>query len=364
MLGLDRRLIANFDWVLLFLTLFLAAVGVINLYSATAATGIYLKQTYWLFMGFGAMLVVILIPYHKLESAAYLLYCLNVAALAAVLIVGKTVGGSQRWLDLGPVSFQPSELMKLTLILALARYFQRREAVGGYGLRELIFPLLLTALPAALIIKQPDLGTALLLLAIVASMLIFNGIRWQTMTLMVGGVLAAVPILWNHLKPYQKQRVMTFFDPEKDPLGAGYHIIQSKIAVGSGGLWGKGFTQGTQSQLHFIPEHHTDFAFSVLAEEWGFVGGAVVLGLFALLMFWGINISFHAKERFGRMLALGVVIVFFWQTLINVGMVTGLMPVVGIPLPFISYGGSSAVVNLMSLGLLMNISMRRFIFTR
>ncbi len=364
MIGLDRRLIANFDWVLLILTLLLAGVGLVNLYSATADEGVYLRQLYWILVGLGAMLVTLAIPYQRLESAAYFFYAANILLLAAVLVIGKTVGGSQRWLVLGPVHLQPSELMKLSLILALARYCQRKEGLGPFGFRDLIAPMILVGLPAALVMKQPDLGTALLLIAIAGSMLLFNGIRLRTLAGLSTVLVLAVPLVWRYLKPYQKQRVLTFLNPEGDPLGSGYHVIQSKIAVGSGGVWGKGFMAGTQTQLNFIPEHHTDFAFSVLAEEWGFVGGVVVVALFALIFFWGLNVSYHAKERFGRLAALGVLTLFFWQMLVNIGMVTGMLPVVGIPLPFISYGGSSAVVNLIALGLLMNISMRRFVFTR
>jgi len=200
--------------------------------------------------------------------------------------------------------------------------------------------------------------------AIGGSVLLFNGIRLQTLSFLVAGGIGLGAVGWGHLKPYQKQRVLTFFDPEGDPLGAGYHVIQSKIAVGSGQLWGKGYMAGTQSQLKFIPEHHTDFAFSVLAEEWGLIGGLVVVALFGLLLFWGLNIAYHSKDGFARLVAVGITTVFFWQVVINIGMVTGLLPVVGIPLPFVSYGGSSAVVNLMGLGLLMNVSMRRFVFTR
>jgi len=364
LIGLDRRIIANFDWVLMILTLLLAGAGLVNLYSASAQSAVFLRQFYWLLLGLGAMFIVVIVPYNRLEPAAYFLWALNVLALAAVLVSGRTVGGSQRWLAVGPIHIQPSELMKLTLILALARFCQRRGQWEGLGIRDLAVPFLLTIVPAVLILKQPDLGTALLLVAIAASVLLFHGILWQTLAVACGGVLALAPLVWRHLKLYQKQRVLTFFDPEKDPLGAGYHIIQSKIAVGSGRLWGAGFTEGSQSQLHFLPEQHTDFAFSVLAEEWGFIGGVVVLGLFGLLLFWGLAIASQAKDHFARLVGVGVVAVFFLQVLINTGMVTGSLPVVGIPLPFISYGGSSAVVNLMALGLLMNISMRRFIFTR
>lgn len=364
MISFDRRLLGSFDWVLLILTLLIAAAGVVNLYSATSESGIYLKQIYWLLLGLGAMLVVVFIPYNKIDSLAYIIYFLCLAALAAVLIIGKSGGGSVRWLVIGPLRLQPSELMKIVIVITLAHYCSRRAGAEPYGFKDLLIPALLTAAPALLIMRQPDLGTALLICAIAGCVLLFNGIRWQVLAFLT---VTAVPVVyfgWGHLKPYQQKRVLTFFDPEKDPLGSGYHVIQSKIAVGSGGMWGKGFQHGTQSQLHFIPEHHTDFAFSVLAEEWGFIGVTAMLILFGLFLFWGLNIAYGAKDRFGRLAVIGVVTIFFWQIVINIGMVTGLLPVVGIPLPFVSYGGSSAVANLLAIGLMLNISMRRYFFNR
>lgn len=364
MLSPERRFIANFDWVLLILTLLMAGVGVVNLYSATSNSGVYLRQIYWLCIGGGAMVVIVAIPYQKLYSGAYLFYLLNVLALLAVLFIGKSAGGSQRWLALGPFTIQPSEVMKVTLIMAIARYCQQKDQEAPLNLKGLLVPLGLILIPAGLIMKQPDLGTALLLMAIGGCMLLFNGIRWQTLAILAMGLGAAMVPIWQHLKPYQRQRVLTFFDPGKDPLGSGYHIIQSKIAVGSGGIWGKGFMEGTQSQLRFIPEHHTDFAFSVLAEEWGFMGSAGVVVLFALLMIWAMNVAYYSRDKFARLLTFGVMTVFFWQLVVNVGMVTGMLPVVGIPLPFISYGGSSAVVVMAGLALIMNVSMRRYTFSR
>ncbi len=364
MLSPERRFMARFDWVLLFLTLLLAGVGLANLYSASAGTGIYLRQLSHLGIGLAALVLVVAIPYQRIYSAAYVLYLINILALLSVLFLGTVGGGSRRWLSLGPFNFQPSETMKVTLILALARYCHTKESFGLFNLKNLLFPLLLILVPAALVMKQPDLGTALLLAAIGGSVLLFHGIRWQTISILGLGIIGALIPVWQNLKQYQRQRVLTFFDPERDPLGSGYHIIQSKIAVGSGGRWGKGFTHGTQSQLRFIPEHHTDFAFSVLAEEWGFVGSMVVLGLFGLLLFWSLSVSYYARDRFARLVSFGIMTVIFWQMLINIGMVTGLLPVVGIPLPFISYGGSSVVVILVGLGLIMNVSMRRYSFNR
>jgi rod shape determining protein RodA len=262
---------------------------------------------------------------------------------------------------LGFFSFQPSELAKIALILASAKYFFINELNRRYGFRDLYLPLGMALLPALLIIKQPDLGTALLILLISLSIFLFLGIAWKTLFVSLGSMILSLPFFWFFLKDYQKKRILIFFQPESDPLGAGYHILQSKIAVGSGGFWGKGFLNGTQGQLRFLPEQHTDFAFSVLAEEWGFIGSLLVVTLFLLLILWALNIARQSKDRFGMVVALGICAVFFWQSLINLGMVVGLVPVVGVPLPFISYGGSSIITNLIGIGLLLNIHMRRFV---
>jgi len=258
---------------------------------------------------------------------------------------GKSVSGSRRWLALGPVSFQPAELAKLAVILVLARYFHRRPQLAPLTFKDLLAPVALVLLPALIIIKQPDLGSGLLVVAVAAAVILFAGVHWRTLVVSLIGLLAAAPAAWPFLKDYQKQRILAFLNPEKDPLGAGYHIIQSEIAVGSGQFWGKGFLKGTQSQLYFLPEQHTDFVFSVFAEEWGFAGST-------------------CKDRFGQFLAVGVTALLFWQIFINLCMVTGLCPVVGLPLPLLSYGGSSLVTTLLALGILLNIRMRRFVSGR
>ncbi|MDD3581203.1 MAG: rod shape-determining protein RodA [Desulfobacca sp.] len=361
---IDRRYIHNFDWFLLILVLAIVSVGILNLYSAGLSqavkqdTPLYIKQLYWLGIGFGLMLATLLFDYRYLEKAAYPIFWLTVALLVAVLVVGKVVSGSQRWLPLGPLSFQPSELTKLAIILALARHFSPREELTPLSMRELLFPFLLAAVPFCLVAKQPDLGTALLIALIATAMVLFVGVRWQALTVLASSLLLLSPILWHFLKDYQKQRILTYLNPEGDPLGAGYHIIQSKIAVGSGLLWGKGFLAGTQSKLNFLPEQHTDFVFSVFAEEWGFAGSIVMLLLYTLLILWGLQISRSCKERFGNLLALGIVAMIFWQIFINISMVTGMLPVVGITLPLFSYGGSSLISTLIGIGLLLNIRMR------
>jgi rod shape determining protein RodA len=363
----DRRLLTHFDWVLLLLVSLIAGIGILNLYSATSSweagsTPIFVKQFYWLSIGLGIALLLCLFDYRHLEYFAVPLYSLNVVLLVLVLVAGKTSMGATRWLNLGFFNLQPSELMKIMIIFILARYFNERDPILGFDLRELLTPFALLAVPTLLIMKQPDLGTAMLVIFIAASIGLFAGIRRRTLvTLGVLG-MGAVFVGWRLLHGYQKERIRTFLNPERDPLGSGYHIIQSKIAVGSGGFFGKGFMQGTQSQLSFLPERHTDFAFSVFAEEWGFTGSLILLLLYLLLVSWGIYVARRANDRFGMYLALGVTAMLFWHIVVNLGMVIGLLPVVGVPLPLFSYGGTSMVTTMVGVGILLNISMRRFMF--
>jgi rod shape determining protein RodA len=365
----DRRLIQNFDVGFLVLTMILAGLGVLNLYSASAGadTGgapIFLKQIYWLGLGLAVMVAVLFFDYHEAESSAYLLYAVGLGLLVVVLAMGRSVSGARRWLDLGFYAFQPSEVMKLFVVAALARYFSRREYPRGLGLKNLVAPLAIAGLPFLLILKQPDLGTALHLVIICLSIILFIGVRWDALLFLAAGATAVLPFFWSMLKAYQKARIVTFLNPSQDPQGAGYHIIQSKIAVGSGQIFGKGFTKGTQSRLRFLPEQHTDFAFSVFAEEWGFAGCLVLLLLFFLLVLWGLRIVSRSQDRFGAVLGLGLVALLFWQFFFNLCMVIGLMPVVGIPLPLVSYGGSSLMTVFVTVGLLLNINMRRYLFQK
>ncbi|HSO71979.1 MAG TPA: rod shape-determining protein RodA [Thermodesulfobacteriota bacterium] len=362
----DRRLVQNFDWVLLGLVVIICATGIVNLYSAGynrgEGTPLYIKQLYWLAVGLGVMCVTLTYDYRHLEKLSYPIYILSILLLVAVMFGGKMVSGSRRWLPLGPLAFQPAELAKIGIILALSTYFNRRTRTEAMGIKELIVPGVLVMIPVALIIKQPDLGSGILVALVAGSIILFVGVRWRTLMGCGLTLLMLSPVLWHFLKDYQRQRVLTFLDPGRDPLGAGYHIIQSMIAVGSGQFWGKGFLQGTQSQLYFLPEQHTDFVFSVFAEEWGFVGSAVLLLLFTALALWGLSVARDCKERFGHLLAVGVTALIFWQIFINLCMVTGFLPVVGIPLPLFSYGGSSLITTLLGVGFLLNIRMRRYLF--
>lgn len=362
----ERQFAQRFDWGLLCLTFILGMVGLATLYSAVTADAqvsqkiLVIKQMLWYFAGLMLMVISFLFDYKTLERWATVIYIVCILLLIAVLLFGKYVAGSKRWLVLGPMSFQPSETAKLTVIVMLARYYSKQVSTKGFSLQELITPMLITALPFALIVKQPDLGTAMLILIIAASMTIFVKIERRSFMSLIFTGLTAAPLVWFCLKGYQKQRILTFLDPNRDPLGAGYHIIQSKIAIGSGMVWGRGLRQGTQNALSFLPEQHTDFIFSVMAEELGFAGSLFTIFIFLLLIVWGLNIAYGCRDTFGTVLSVGVTAMIFWQVVINIGMVMGLMPVVGVPLPFISYGGSSVLSMMMCVAILMNVSMRRF----
>ncbi|MFH1623737.1 MAG: rod shape-determining protein RodA [Pseudomonadota bacterium] len=364
----DRRLALNFDWPLLFLTILIASIGIINLYSASSAgkelsgTPIYLKQIYWVAIGMFLMIICFSVDSRTFERFAFPLFMLTVILLILTVPFGKSVSGSRRWLQLGVISLQPSELLKITLILTLAKYLKKYRAQKLGITRSLIVPIFMLAMPTVLILQQPDLGTALIVLLIFFSLLIFNGIRMRTFLVMISVFLAGFPLFWHYLRDYQKMRILTFINPNLDPLDSGYHLIQSKIAVGSGVFWGKGFLRGTQNQLHFLPEQKTDFVFSVLAEEWGFVGAFIVVGLYLLLIILSLRVAGSVKEEFGAFVSVGIVSMLFWHILINIGMSIGIIPVVGVPLPFMSYGGSSTITFFIGIGLLMNISMRRFLF--
>lgn len=364
----DRRLLQNFDWILLLLLIFIGSMSLINLYSATfpirdaGGTQILIKQTYWYLIGFAVLLMMTTFDYHTLERLAWPIYLASLLLLVLVLVIGRVSSGSQRWLSLGVINFQPSELAKISIVIILSQFFSTHGEYSDYRLRDLWQPFVLILLPFLLILKEPDLGSAMVLAIIAFSIILIMKIRWTSLIFLIVTVLASVPFVWFTLKDYQKKRIFTFLNPESDPLGAGYHIIQSKIAVGSGLLGGKGFLKGTQTRLHFLPEQHTDFAFSVWAEEWGFFGSIFLLVLYLFLILWGINIAKNSKDRFGSLLATGITALVFWQVVINVCMTIGLMPVVGIPLVLFSYGGSSILSAMLGMGLLMNISMRRFMF--
>jgi rod shape determining protein RodA len=364
----DRRLIENFDWGLVLLILSIGTVGLVILYSALTAGNdagvvhvLFKKQLIWMGSGFVIMMISLLIDFRDLDKLNLFIYLICIGLLVSVIVFGQLGGGSRRWLVLGFVRIQPSELMKIALIISLSSVYSTCVSQEGLNFRKLIKPAVLCTIPFVLIVNQPDLGTGLLLLLIAGSITLFVKVERKVFFTFLGLGLSAVPLVWLFaLKDYQKSRILTFLNPDRDPLGAGYHIIQSKIAIGSGMLTGKGFLKGTQNALSFLPEQHTDFILSVLAEEWGLVGCSILLILYFLLLFWGLNIAYNCRNMFGSILAFGVTTMIFWQIFINIGMVMGLMPVVGVPLPPVSYGGSSVITNMVGFGILLNISMQKF----
>jgi len=361
----QRRLFAHFPWHLAFVVLAISAIGIWNLASASrsAHAPVWISQASWMGLGVVVALAVTLFDTRTFHRAAWAFYGVVIALLVLVHVHGRYVMGARRWLTIGPINFQPSELAKLSVALALASFFAHdtEKRKDGYGLVTLALPFAIVALPAALILKQPDLGTALIVLAVGATQILFAKVRWKTLALLGGVVVVGSVLVYPHLKPYQKKRVETFLNPESDVLGAGYHATQSMIAVGSGQGLGKGWGQGTQTYLSFLPEQHTDFIFSVWAEEHGFLGCLLLLALYFILVASAIDITGNARDRFGHFLAAGLSGMVFWHVAINMGMVIGLLPVVGVTLPLMSYGGSSVLVIYTGMGLLANIGMRRFV---
>jgi len=367
---MDRRLVENFDWSIICVLIAIISIGLLSIYSAlylqiqvNPTRNLFVRQLMWLAVGFAVMFCTLLVDYQKLKVASFWIYLFSLLLLAVVLVVGKEVNGSKRWLEIAGFQFQPSEFMKAAIVIHLSNCFSSQEISTYPGLRRLLIPLFLVALPVLLILAEPDLGTAISVMALSMTIIFFMGIRWRyilTILLTIGPLLWPI---WEHvLKPYQKRRILILLRPDLDPLGAGYHIRQSKIAIGSGMLWGKGFLQGTQNKLHFLPEKHTDFIFSVWAEEWGFIGCAVLLLLFATLIVLALRVARRSKDRYGSLLVVGMTGLVLWQGLINIGMVIGLLPVVGITLPFVSYGGSSLISLCFAIGLIENVSMRRYVF--
>lgn len=336
------------NWGLVLLLVLLAAIGTAMLYSAANAhwDPWASRQLMRFALGLVLMLVVAVTDIRLWMRYAFALYFLALGLLVAVEIMGVIGMGAQRWIDLGVIQLQPSEVMKITLVLALARYFHGATLEEIARPSFLIVPVMLIGAPVALVVRQPDLGTAIML-ALTAGLIFFvAGVRAWKFSLVIGAVVAAMPLGWSQLHGYQKRRILTFLDPESDPLGAGYHILQSKIALGSGGVFGKGFLGGTQSHLSFLPEKQTDFIFTMLAEEFGMAGGLALLSIYALVLVYGFAISLRVRNQFGRLVVMGITGTFFFYVFINIAMVMGLVPVVGVPLPLVSYGGT-AMLSLM-----------------
>ncbi|UCE18861.1 MAG: rod shape-determining protein RodA [Gemmatimonadota bacterium] len=406
----NRRL-RNFDFVLSVSVIILACFGVLIIFSAThtnsspAERSLYQKQIVWLVIGFAGLALMSAIPHKIFYLLSYIMYLAALLSLAGLFFVPASFSEAFRWYRIGPLSFQPSELAKIATIFAVARYLSTREIEKG-KLGDLFVPLFLVAVPALLVLRQPDLGTALVFVAILFPMLYwsglgvarlfflvspgvnvllsFNWIAWTCFMFVLFGSLyvvkpkvsiifavvlvnvsvgLATPYLWNNvLHEYQRKRVIAFVNPEKDPLGMGYQVIQSKVAVGSGSFTGKGFLQGTQTKLDFLPKQHTDFIFAVVAEEFGFLGSVLILSIFGLMVYRGLRIAAQVRNSYASLVAIGVVTVFVFHIVVNIGMTLGIMPVVGLPLPFLSYGGSSLLANMCMVGLLLNIGVRRYAY--
>jgi rod shape determining protein RodA len=358
--GFGER-IWRINWGLVLVLSAIAAIGVVALYSA--AGGRYdpwaAKHAIRYGAALGVLLVVALVHPKVWLVLAWPIYIAAMLLLMAVDVIGKTGMGAQRWLIVGPMQIQPSEIAKVAVILVLARYYHGLTREQAARFLYTLPPLLVILAPVGLVMVQPDLGTAMMVLLGGATMLFVAGVRlWMFLAAAVAAV-GCLPFAWSFMHEYQRKRVLTFLDPDRDPLGAGYHITQSKIAIGSGGLFGKGFLQGTQASLNFLPEKQTDFIFTTFVEEWGLAGGLVLLALFALVLMWGFSIALRSQHHFGRMLALGVCAMMFFYVFINVGMVTGLLPVVGVPLPLVSNGGTAMVVVMFACGMLIGVNVYR-----
>ncbi len=353
-----QRFTVNIDGMLLGIVALIITIGMFTLYSATNENPTRVTaQLVSLSVALAAMWVVAQVPTQTLQRSAVTVYLVGLALLVAVAVGGDVVNGARRWLHVGVTRFQPSEMMKIAMPLMLAWYFHRRAATLGLG--DYLVAAILLAIPTALIIRQPDLGTALLVLATGCYVIFLAGLSWRIILGLAIAAAASLPLVWTVMHDYQRRRILTLLDPSQDPLGAGYHTIQATIAVGSGGLDGKGWLNGTQTHLEFIPERHTDFIFAVYSEEFGLIGNSLLLVLYIALIARGLMIAANAPTPFSRLLAGSITLIFFTYAFVNMGMVSGILPVVGVPLPFISYGGTALVTLFLGIGVLMSVARER-----
>lgn len=361
---LPSRTVSRIDLNFLGTALVIAAIGCLLVYTATyygKEAPLFQKQIIWCLIGIGLMAAFMLIDYHVYFDVSLVLYAVGMILLLYLLIWGKTTANVKSWIHLGGFQFQPSEFMKIFTALVLARYFNSQER-AYLNFRSFAMISLIIGAPLALIIIQPDFGTAATYMPLIGAAMFFGGIRLRYWLVAVLVIAIAVPSAWFlFLKPYQRERVMIFLNPERDPLGSGYQVTQAKIAIGSGGIIGKGFKQGTQAKLEYLPARHTDFIFAVLGEEWGFVGVVVVLGLYLFLILQAFSIAKRARDRGGMFLVIALISFFIFHILINVSMQIGLLPTTGIPLPLISYGGSSTMMFFIAIGLILNVDYRKFV---
>lgn len=360
-----QKIWTDSDWTIIICTLLLVGIGLTAIGSATHVNqeaigfgSLVVKQLVFFLANVAVVIGMQFIDYHRLKGWGNIIYGITLLMLIAVMAVGTSALGAQRWIQLGPITIQPSEFSKLLMIICMAKMLEPR--IGKLNtFKSLILPVLYVGVPIALVFLQPDLGTSLVYIAIFVGMLFISGIKTRLIKIIAGTGLLLMPLGWFVLKEYQKQRILVFLNPDIDPFGSGYHIIQSKIAIGSGLIFGKGIFNGTQSQLNFLPENHTDFIFSVIGEEFGFVGCIVVLLLLFMLIYRSIQVAYTCNDNFGMLLATGIGTMFAFEVLVNVGMTIGIMPVTGIPLPFLSYGVSALTTNMLSIGILLNIAMQR-----
>lgn len=369
---MDKQPIWHANWPLVIIMSLILAMGLVNLYSASAIRmedgmsmqPFFKKQLLWILLGFVCMGICMFFDYKRLASMAEVLLVISIVLLLLVFVAGTHGGGAKRWLAIGPLTFQPSEAVKISVMILAAKMLAKGKEPLGWGQMGKV--LIMGLVPTLMVLKQPDLGTAMIILAILGGMILYRGVKAQiikvAILVLILSPLVLVKVVIPNLHGYQQDRIVSFINPESAKTGAGYQNYQSQIAIGSGQAWGKGFLEGTQSKLKFLPEKHTDFAIAVFGEEWGFAGALLLVSLFCLFLLSIQSTARDAKDRFGSILAAGVFFYFFWQILINIGMVLGILPVVGIPLPFISYGGSATIVNFCLIGLILNISMRRFVF--
>lgn len=359
---LNKKLWKNFDFGLLITVILICALSIVVISSASHAieTGSYKKvivQSFAILFGIILLFIITLFDYNQISRLSKIIYILNILVLISVLFVGKVSNGAQSWIHIGPIDIQPSEFSKIAIILTLANTFKDMDEVRSF--KDLIGPLIHVGIPFIIVMLQPDLGTALVFIAIFIGMLFISGVRPKVFGGLIAAGLAMLPVAYKILKPYQRNRLLSFINPNLDPMGSGYHVIQSKIAIGSGMFWGKGLYNGSQTQLYYLPEAWTDFIYSVVGEELGFIGAASLILLYGIMLYKCWRIAFMAKDKYGYLIAVGIISMFTFHIFENIGMTVGIMPITGIPLPFMSYGGSSIVANMIAIGLLLNIGMRR-----
>lgn len=370
MLKIDRRMIEYFDWITFGLVIFICIIGILTIYSATRPPldegeqpPFYVKQLIWLFIATIALIIFVSFDYVRLKEFWIIFYVIGILLLLIVIFTGKTAMGAKRWINLGFFSFQPSEIFKIIFIISISAFLENKKV--PLSAKDIIKTLVIFGfIPFLLILKQPDLGTAILIVLVTCIMIIYRGISFKMLLLLLSlsaiSIIFLWEILWEGLKEYQKNRILAFIDPQIDPKGIGYNITQSVITVGSGGFFGKGFLEGTQGPLKFLPERHTDFIFPIFAEEWGFLGCLILLSLYLIVFLRCFETSMIAKNNFGKLLSIGFTSIFLLYFFINIGMTIGIMPVVGIPLPFMSYGGTTLLANFIGIALVINVRMRRF----